>query len=956
MEICNKSVVTFLAVLITFHSVIVQAGDAGNKPPKKGTPDTSPPHDRDNDRRVNTMDKDYELQMKQKIDEARSSLEELRKKIEEWGVVTASTPIIMSVKNQFTVGAVSDFPTVGTYINNEWTKFSGASAVSSETGLSNQLGLSLQSTVQKNPVTGQTEPVLTSGTTLQTGTTPATGGLPPLNISNTLLSGSTAAPGGLLGSVVLGGIPMRSAVILGINDKIVEQMLLTMVNPPWDNFVNHDYDVTFAIIQVSCNPGWRTKYNYIADINASCDYYSSKSHKLMPESHAIHPLVFSVLPLLDAQNLDLTSSDRSVTSLAAQVNAAYPTIGLSILGQDLITFVHRYQKDNRTATPMTVTNSYSTGRTFGFRFAPSFLAQKDPALKNSQAADVLQATTIPVLVTVVTNRFDFKPDYDQVVVHFSNRWLINDRPQLTEWYRRVWTPLRRENYDERMKWAEDIVEVKNTLNDAEKIARCAEEKDPEHKDYSFDPMLSEMRDEALAFEAKTNSDVSFFTISEKSIDNTPEVTTTTTEPSFVPATNAFSLIIRGKWLNNVTQVMLGGKEATNLAPLYQTPDGDSALFALIPAGSMEAHKKTVVDYSKDQPVLIKSGTDASLVSDGTKLNIVNGSITPSSTSVDFATGTSSVTGGGVTPIAVKAPATGYSSTPQILMGEVIQATTTVTTTLELICRRGSRTIQVNVAPIIADKQPSATPDPKTLTVALQRDTNGEVTNLALTPSQFGFNSGSSSPAAPTGGFSINPGGIVFNPGPNGLTITSGTAATDGVSATGTNAADIALKQTDVDGALLTSTTNFQVTGTNDLYIKSGINTIVIHSGSAPVTVSSGTDPINARQGAGNTIKYDSTANIPKMTGGKNGITFIGGSAGIIITTNTDKISFPVDINSTPAGSSGSGAATPSSANAGSGASNGISGSDFMQNVANMVTGGSATKAKASPSPSPSPKN
>src|ERR1700676_4994633 len=385
-----------------------------------------------------------------------SAVERLRGKLEEWGVLTASVPVVMSAQDQFKIDKnPSDFPTVKEYINSQQANVSGSSFQSTESAFGEQVAATVKGELQANPTTGQTEKTLGPASDVYTSkASPA-----PLNITNFL--SAPAAPGSLATQLAkTTGIPGRTAVLLGVNDKLTERILATMASPPFDTFLNKDYGVYFAIVQISCNPGWRTRENYIADLTAECEYYNTAKGRTMPESQHEYPKVFSVLPLLDAQNLELGNSDRQVRALAAQLTAAYPTIGLSILGQNLITFVHRYQKDSITRTPVTVTNSYSTGRTFGFRLAPSFTAQADSAYRKSRAANILNPTAFPVLVTIVTKHGVFEaegPDqYDSVRVSVATRWLIKDRPPLPVWYKRLYTPLRRNTISMRIKWADDV--------------------------------------------------------------------------------------------------------------------------------------------------------------------------------------------------------------------------------------------------------------------------------------------------------------------------------------------------------------------------------------------------------------------------------------------------------------------------------------------------------------------
>jgi len=872
----------------------------------------------------------------------RWSLGRLRKKIEEWGVVTASEPVVMEVRGQFAMGADNTFPGVGTYIENERLGVSGLSAVSNETGFSNQAGASFQGTFQSNPITGQIEPVLASGTTLQTGTSSFSSPLPPINVSNTLLSGSTAPPGGLLAGLgAITGIPERAAILLGVNDKLTEKILTTMANPPWDNFSNNDYEVVFAIIQVSCNPGWRTRYNYIADISASCDYYSSKAHMLRPDCEAVHPLVFSVLPLLDAQNLSLASSNRSITALAAQVNAAYPTVGLSILGQDLITFVHRYQKDSSTRTAMTVTNSYSTGRTFGFRFAPSFVGQKNPGLRSSQAGLVLQATTIPVLVTVVVNRNDFLDadnvalsgthkcvTYDEVVTHFTNRWLINDRPPLYAWYRRLWTPLQRERFGLRIDWAEDVQNIKSLYAELLRDTACSDDapSDSIPDRYEFDPVISEIREEVDEFTAKTNAEVTFFRISPD-----PERQKISIDPDFlaisptsVPATDPFQMVIRGKNLRNVREVTIGGKLCSaDPSVLYQDKQGNSAILVTFPQGPMVETRTVTVSPSANQPVLLTDGSNARLADNLTKLQVISGTSFPSvsatlpeSDVVD--TGTASALGSGTTPIGViipPGPATGVKGTQlgtQLVTGTAIVLNTAIQARLVVIGSYNHADDRwVDIAPV---DSPPASPklDASLLSIDIKRDPNGNVTSLSFDPSKFASGKGAAPAAKADIRFNSYANGFKFSSGTTGITISSGMPERSeplGIITAACVNGDV--QGNGPNGTGVTSAAGFTITSSTGIAITVGQSRIFITGTSGTsVVLTGGMDPAASAvfANAGNGVSIGMATGTTTLSGTNADITFTGTSSELILSSNIPTQSFTVQSIPSPPGASGTSAA------------------------------------------------
>jgi len=182
-----------------------------------------------------------------------------------------------------------------------------------------------------------------------------------------------------------------------------------------------------------------------------------------------NPLVFSVLPLIDAQTLELQNSERRLTQLAASLAAAYPTAAANLKGRDLIQFVKQFQKDTQTVSPRTVANSYSSGPTFGFRLMPSLTALKDPARSGSKPANILQATSFPVLVTVVLDLADpAAMKSDSVRVSIANRWLINDNPKIIEFWRSIGLPLWRDCTGRRVDLAMDYDEAEEEYELLEK--------------------------------------------------------------------------------------------------------------------------------------------------------------------------------------------------------------------------------------------------------------------------------------------------------------------------------------------------------------------------------------------------------------------------------------------------------------------------------------------------------
>jgi hypothetical protein len=538
---------------------------------------------------------------KQDWREIECAMERLRDKIEQWGIVTASVPIVMTSQGQFKLdNAVTDFFTPKEYIAYQQGNVTGLSMQSTETALTNQFSGSAKGQFQINSVTGQVEPVLGPATDLDTSTLTAPSSL---SLTGPLSQDRFAAPGSLLsGMSKISGNSGRAAVLLGMNDKLTERIMAVSANPPVDTFVNKDYQVYFAIVEVSCNPGWRTRENYIADLTADCEYYNSKSCTAMCDKEETPPRVFSVLPLLDAQNLELGNSARQLTAMAAQLAAAYPTIGLTLLGQDLITFVHRYQKDSVTRTPVTVTNSYSNGRTFGFRFAPSFTAQADPAYRRSKAANILNPTAFPVLVTVITKPALFAKGYDSVRVNVTTQWLIKDRPALPVFYKRLYTPLKRESITIQTDWARDVATLTSFIDTTEAGGRYLE----------VDPVLDTLRNRARILASKCGPQHTVIAVNP---DRKPGPKGNTTIKSFIPSevpkSDAFSMVLSGPNLGRATKVILGGKPSATLNILgTKKSTGEDSILVTFPQGNIGAKEDNYVDLE------VITDTDIAFVEQG----------------------------------------------------------------------------------------------------------------------------------------------------------------------------------------------------------------------------------------------------------------------------------------------------------------------------------------------------
>jgi len=478
--------------------------------------------------------------------EAVSALDRIRAKVEEWGVVTISEPVAVLDDTAFYVP--SNIVAPEDLYKQATTEVEASSYQLNQTGFSNEATgnfsplISMPGAPNAAPGSGTVVTTKPGATVTQTTNTtskspsapaptadaasipgipaPAAGAPADQSGTNSAQSSQTLA---LLPDVAtqLGSLPQAFGIVPNAaaptkgatealreaEDNTIRQKIYTQMSYP--KTIPGHAEVIFAIVQVSCNPGWRTKEHYTADCSANVEYYDlcNKQHLSRGEMRA--PTVFSVLPLVDAQTVEMANSQRQITQLAVQLGASLPAHGVKVNVNDLMKFVRHYAKDMRTVTPIPVVNSYSSGSTFGFRFSPSFQAERDPAAKNSGAANVLLPTTFPALITVVMHYQDL--EYAQqtlgaqqmgLLTHVSTRWYLKDRRPL--WQLPMWlvTPMRRDTSAMEVNAAGDVQTVYNAKRIYYKNSKPDQSDDQNESDLKWSSRYDEMRREILALEAK----------------------------------------------------------------------------------------------------------------------------------------------------------------------------------------------------------------------------------------------------------------------------------------------------------------------------------------------------------------------------------------------------------------------------------------------------------------------
>jgi hypothetical protein len=456
----------------------------------------------------------YDAKTRRNRDSMVEALDRIRSKVEEWGVVTISAPVAVLDPTAFSVPDDIVLPSAAYASARSDVEASAVQAT--EVGISNQLGATVVPTIippVPRPPTGGTATQNTTTTTTVTApggpvassSAPAAAAPTPVPNPNDQELPPVAPTPATLAPINLGTIPapgksvaeaLREAQDNTMRQKIYKQM-------SYPKGIKDYNTVIFAIVEVSCNPGWRTKEHYIAECSASLEYSDlcSKEHVSLSEQRL--PIVFSVLPLLDAQTVEMANSQREVTQLAFQLAASLPAHGVNVRAKDLFQFVRRYSRDLRSRTPIPVVNSFSSGGTFGFRFSPSFQAMRDPAQKNARAGNVLLPTSFPALVTVVMHNDDIEHVVNEskqkggepgLLTHVSTRWFLKDRPPLWQLPKRLFTPMRRDTAEMGVTAAEEVAKYYSLKDSFERIGTSEQGK--------FNPMYEEARRSIIALQAK----------------------------------------------------------------------------------------------------------------------------------------------------------------------------------------------------------------------------------------------------------------------------------------------------------------------------------------------------------------------------------------------------------------------------------------------------------------------
>lgn len=174
--------------------------------------------------------------------------------------------------------------------------------------------------------------------------------------------------------------------------------------------VGSNYQLYASVLTVSLRPGRETYRGYIGEIDIRLSYAGKCRTSAGAEEFrrgTEHPLAFAVFPAVDSHTIDQRTSLRQQFALALALEAAAPQAA----GALSTALRRRLEQDAATRTVLNhVVGFNASGRHFGWRFTPSFVAQADPANMDTKPANILQPQSFPALALIMAAKSDLKLD------------------------------------------------------------------------------------------------------------------------------------------------------------------------------------------------------------------------------------------------------------------------------------------------------------------------------------------------------------------------------------------------------------------------------------------------------------------------------------------------------------------------------------------------------------------
>lgn len=292
-------------------------------------------------------------------------------------------------------------------------------------------------------------------------------------------------------------ISERQALEQGISDKVYERLLSVITQPKPTDLLDGQM-VVFGVVQVSCQPGWRTSHDYIADLQVRVSF-AKPTKKRSPEilgggnksnqspgitadsdgwetSNGSSPSIYAVLPLTDSLQFDLNSRRRRELDLAAAVAGTFVAQGLTGEAKILSKFIRERDFALESASMLPIASTYTDGASFGFRIYPRPQGITKPGDPYSGPGNVLQPVSFPALVAIIVDRKEVESgsDWSHFRVDTHTRWVpVQGRPSPIKKAVQVFSPNYRGGNSRDQLDLDELGDLAGRLQDAEKaLSTC----------------------------------------------------------------------------------------------------------------------------------------------------------------------------------------------------------------------------------------------------------------------------------------------------------------------------------------------------------------------------------------------------------------------------------------------------------------------------------------------------
>lgn len=411
---------------------------------------------------------------------ARSALRKLtliERQLNEWGTFSLSSFLLLPQKGQFSLSLTNT--TTETYIERARNIRSGSGLANDGQKVQGQIELTVDTVPGINtgvPAAARpalvptantvivTNILLTNGTVVTVTNSVSSSGAPGAGSGGGAATGSFGPPPTSIPAVLAdpasSRISERQALEQGISDKVYER-LLSQLTQPVD--LPEGQRVVFGIVQVSCQPGWRTAKDYIADMHMDVAFAGARKASKPctttnsstqagkgsvgtqanepgknfadPVDFITHPSaspsIFAVLPLTDSLQFDLASRRRRELDLAASLAGTFAAKGLSGAAKMMARYVRERDFALESASMIPVATTYTDGSSFGFRIYPRPQGITQPGDPYSGAGSVLQPVSFPALVGILVDTKDVGSgaDWTHFRIDTHTRWIpVQGRP------------------------------------------------------------------------------------------------------------------------------------------------------------------------------------------------------------------------------------------------------------------------------------------------------------------------------------------------------------------------------------------------------------------------------------------------------------------------------------------------------------------------------------------------